>query len=86
MTNNLITLTIPNDDHVALRAFGKALEEMASERQAHRVSGSLFVDQKFNIHPTAEAALAADQIDAHKEGPAEVDTTSQQVESLVDRD
>lgn len=29
MTNNLITLTIPNDDHVALRAFGKALEEMA---------------------------------------------------------
>ncbi len=26
---NLITLTIPNDDHVALRAFGKALEEMA---------------------------------------------------------
>lgn len=24
-----ITLTIPNDDHVALRAFGKALEEMA---------------------------------------------------------
>lgn len=26
---NLITLTIPNDDHIALRAFGKALEEMA---------------------------------------------------------
>lgn len=26
---NLITLTIPNDDRVALRAFGKALEEMA---------------------------------------------------------
>jgi hypothetical protein len=25
----MITLTIPNDDHVALRAFGKALEEMA---------------------------------------------------------
>lgn len=24
-----ITLTIPNDDHIALRAFGKALEEMA---------------------------------------------------------
>ncbi len=31
---NLITLTIPNDDHIALRAFSNALEEMALARGA----------------------------------------------------
>lgn len=34
---NLITLTIPNDDHIALRAFGKALEEMALAHGAEPV-------------------------------------------------
>lgn len=32
-----ITLTIPNDDHIALRAFGKALEEMALAHGAEPV-------------------------------------------------
>lgn len=41
MTNNLITLTIPNDDHVALRAFGKALEEMALAHGAEPQSETL---------------------------------------------
>lgn len=75
MTNNLITLTIPNDDHVALRAFGKALEEMALAHGAQPVQQGIFIDQQFNIHQSAESALAADQI--------EVDTTTQQVESLT---
>lgn len=34
---NLITLTIPNDDHIALREFGKALIEIASEKDGHPV-------------------------------------------------
>lgn len=32
-----ITLTIPNDDHIALRAFGKALIEIASAKEDHPV-------------------------------------------------
>ena len=36
-----ITLTIPNDDHVALRAFGKALEEMALAHGAEPVEETL---------------------------------------------
>lgn len=70
---NLITLTIPNDDHVALRAFGKALEEMALAHGAESKQSGIWVDQQFNIHQSAEAALAADQ----------TDTTAQQVESLA---
>lgn len=38
---NLITLTIPNDDHIALRAFGKALEEMALAHGAEPVEETL---------------------------------------------
>lgn len=33
----MITLTIPNDDHIALRQFGKALIEIASEKDGHPV-------------------------------------------------
>lgn len=36
-----ITLTIPNDDHIALRAFGKALEEMALAHGAEPVEETL---------------------------------------------
>lgn len=38
---NLITLTIPNDDHIALRAFGKALEEMALAHGAEPMEETL---------------------------------------------
>lgn len=37
----MITLTIPNDDHIALRAFGKALEEMALAHGAEQVEETL---------------------------------------------
>lgn len=36
-----ITLTIPNDDHIALRAFGKALEEIALAHGAEPVEETL---------------------------------------------
>lgn len=36
-----ITLTIPNDDHIALRAFGKALEEMALAHGAEPMEETL---------------------------------------------
>lgn len=93
---NLITLTIPNDDHIALRAFGKALEEMALAHGAEprKIAGEL--SYKLNIDTTeATAALerlnnatgelmqaAPGQLQAVRDLP-EVDTTAQQVESLV---
>lgn len=82
MTNNLITLTIPNDDHVALRAFGKALEEMARERQPHQITSEL--NFKVNIDTTdATAAIERLNNTVAKHTEPEVDTTAQQVESLV---
>lgn len=80
---NLITLTIPNDDHIALRAFGKALEEMALAHGAESKQHRIWVDQQFNIHPSAEAALAADRVKAPEEYPVEIDTTAQQLESFA---
>lgn len=84
-----ITLTIPNDDHVALRAFGKALEEMAL---AHGASPTqLQVVNTVTVHKPEDYAIPAEQIDALvKAGKevvekdiAELDTTAQQVESLA---
>lgn len=54
-----IKIEVPNDDHIALRAFGKALEEMALAHGAEPKQRGIWVDQQFNIHPTADAALAA---------------------------
>ncbi len=94
---NLITLTIPNDDHVALRAFGKALEEMARERQPHQITSEL--NFKLNID-TTDATAALEELrqqctvelnDQQQEklkvvlGEPEIDTTAQQVESPVER-
>lgn len=89
---NLITLTIPNDDHIALRAFGKALEEMAL---AHGAEPRKTVDEltyKLNID-TSEATAALERLNAAtvelmQASPQimnepEVDTTAQQVESLA---
>lgn len=78
---NLITLTIPNDDHVALRAFGKALEEMAL---AHGASPT-------KLQVVNEITMTGEQSEALRErlkevlGEPEIDTTAQQVESLSER-
>lgn len=88
----MITLTIPNDDHIALRAFGKALEEMALAHGAEprKTVGELLY--KLNIDTTeATAALerlnvAADDLSRaapQMMGEPEIDTTAQQVESLA---
>lgn len=79
MTNNLITLTIPNDDHVALRAFGKALEEMAL---AHGASPT-------QLQVVNEITVTGEQTEALRErlkevlGEPEVDTTAEQFASLA---
>lgn len=92
----LITLTIPNDDHIALRAFGKALEEMAREREPQRITVSPEKGQELTRLFKAEfaqermnaAAEQLQQMDALRfegdelQGP-EIDTTAQQVEALA---
>lgn len=52
-----ITLTIPNDDHIALRAFGKALEEMALAHGAEPRKTVGELSYKLNID-TSEATAA----------------------------
>lgn len=101
-----ITLTIPNDDHIALRAFGKALEEMAL---AHGAEPRKNVGEPLHkLDSAASAATAAlerlnnttnelmqaaprmmDELRIHgaaeisgKRKEPEIDTTTQQVESL----
>jgi hypothetical protein len=78
-----ITLTIPNDDHIALRAFGKALEEMALAHGAEpRKTTVDELSYKLSIDTTeATAALERLRTTAEEFQP-EIDTTAQQVESL----
>lgn len=78
-----ITLTIPNDDHIALRAFGKALEEMALAHGAEPRKTVGELSYKLNID-TSEATAALECLNnVITEHPhVEVDTTAQQVESL----
>lgn len=102
---NIITLTIPNDDHIALRAFGKALEEMALAHGAEPRNTTVGeLTYKLNIDTsealerlnaaTGELMQAAPRMmdDLRIDGTAEIhgkrkepeiDTTTQQVESLV---
>lgn len=54
---NLITLTIPNDDHIALRAFGKALEEMALAHGAE--SRKTIGELSYKLHIDTTDATAA---------------------------
>lgn len=69
-----ITLTIPNDDHIALRAFGKALEEMALAHGAPlRINPHVDVEKLREAMKNAEPTCII----------PETDTTSQQVESLA---
>lgn len=79
-----ITLTIPNDDHIALRAFGKALEEMALAHGAEpRKTTVGELSYKLSIDTTeATAALERLRTTAEEFQP-EIDTTAQQVESLA---
>lgn len=60
---NNITLTIPNDDHIALRAFGKALEEMALAHGAEPRKTVGELSYKLNID-TSEATAALERLNA----------------------
>ena len=87
-----ITLTIPNDDHIALRAFGKALEEMALAHGAEPRKTVGEISYKSNID-TSEATAALERLNVAADdlsraapqmvGEPEIDTTAQQVESLA---
>lgn len=95
----MITLTIPNDDTVALRQFGKALIEIASEKDGHPVDVAvtplvISTDIEECLRAATETLQqAAPQMmdDLRFEGEElhgkhkepEVDTTAQQVESLA---
>ena len=87
---NLITLTIPNDDHIALRAFGKALEEMALAREPQQITTDATLAMEHLHAATVQLAEAAprmmlrcegDELQGKRKEP-EIDTTTQQVESL----
>ncbi|WPJ51422.1 hypothetical protein RCIP0033_00060 [Klebsiella phage RCIP0033] len=84
-----ITLTIPNDDHIALRAFGKALEEMALAHGAEprktvgELSYKLNIDTSEALERLRAATETLQQAAPQTMGEPEVDTTAQQVESLA---
>lgn len=80
----MIKLTIPNDDTVALRQFGKALIEIASAKEGHPVDVTVIplvistdVEERLRA-ATEKLQQAAPQM----MGEPEIDTTAQQVESL----
>lgn len=70
-----ITLTIPNDDTIALLQFGKALIEIASEKDGHPVDVA--------ITPLSISTETLQQAAPQMMDEPEVDTTTQQVESLA---
>lgn len=96
-----ITITVPNDDHVALRAMAKALEEIAVARSApaHSLQVTMGPICTVPMSPEQEEVLreklkrmkdSETRAKAYGTDPisqvvraAEVDTTSQQVESLA---
>ncbi len=74
-----ITITVPNDDHVALRAMAKALEEIAVARGAPSQDKQIGeLNYRLNIDTTQASAALKELVKQ-----AEVDTTTQQVESLA---
>lgn len=82
---NLITLTIPNDDTITLRQFGKALIEIASAKEGHPVDVTV---TPLVISTNVEERLRAATETLQQAAPQmmkepEVDTTAQQVESLA---
>lgn len=86
-----ITLTIPNDDTIALRQFGKALIEIASAKEGHPVDVTV---TPLGISTEILQQAAPQMIDELRSMAEncrvniepEVDTTAQQVESLAPRD
>lgn len=95
-----ITITVPNDDHVALRAMAKALEEIAVARGAASLNDGFTSDESVqqrlkqateDLMQAAPAMLRINDVDGSVEihgklKVVEPDTTSQQVESLVGTD
>lgn len=95
-----ITITVPNDDHVALRAMAKALEEIAVARgaAAHSLQVTMgpictvpmspeqedVLRERLKRIKDSETRAKADGADpiSQEVRAAQVDTTSQQVESL----
>lgn len=84
----MITLTIPNDDTVALRQFGKALIEIASEKDGHPVDVTVtpLVIGTETLQQAAPQMI--DELRSMAENcrvnmESEVDTAAQQVESLA---
>lgn len=74
-----ITITVPNDDHVALRAMAKALEEIAMARGAvPRTQTHGAMNYTLNIDTTQATAALKELVKQ-----AEVDTTSEQFDSLT---
>lgn len=92
---NLITLTIPNDDHIALRAFGKALEEMALAHGAEPVQLQTYCNVTMNdeqndllrqklknvLGEPRDGNIDVTRAMVEQCAPI-IDTTAQQVESL----
>ncbi len=75
----MIKISVPNDDHVALRAMAKALEEIAVARGAPAQGKQIGeLNYKINIDTTGATAALEKLVKQ-----AESDTTSQQVESLA---
>lgn len=74
---NLITLTIPNDDTIALRQFGKALIEIASEKDGRPVD--------VTVTPLVISTETLQQAAPQMMNAPEVDSTAQQVESLSNK-
>ncbi|QDH45638.1 hypothetical protein AAM22_gp63 [Pantoea phage vB_PagM_AAM22] len=68
-----ITITVPNDDHVALRAMSKALEEIAVARGASLQVNLVTQEMLDKLKETRAGNIVCEP---------EVDTTSEQVESL----
>lgn len=76
----MITLTIPNDDTVALRQFGKALIEIASEKDGHPVDVTVTPLVIGTETLQQSATVTTGGIIRVKE--PEIDTTEQQYEAL----
>ena len=73
-----IKIEVPNDDTIALRQFGKALIEIASEKDGHPVD----VTVTPLVISTETLQQAAPPVVVGPPVPV-VDTTAQQVESLA---
>ena len=84
----MITLTIPNDDTIALRQFGKALIEIASAKEDHPVDVTMTplvisTETLQQAAPQTMNELRSMAENCRVNVEPEIDTTAQQVESLA---